>query len=102
MSQRNDGRSVPAHDQWCTGAGRPISKVIAEVETVHGERPGGTVDNDDHAQMRCRFENGVMGQMYFSRISTGRKMGYCYEISGTKGALRFDQEDQNALWFVPC
>ncbi len=76
----------------------PISKVIAEVETVHGERPGGTVDNDDHAQMMCRFENGVMGQMYFSRISTGRKMGYCYEISGTKGALRFDQEDQNALW----
>ena len=36
--------------------------------------------------------------MYFSRISTGRKMGYSYEISGTKGAIRFDQEDQNALW----
>ena len=25
-------------------------------------------------------------------------MGYAYEISGTKGAIRFDQEDQNALW----
>ncbi|MEP3035841.1 MAG: Gfo/Idh/MocA family oxidoreductase, partial [Pseudoruegeria sp.] len=49
-------------------------------------------------QMMCRFENGVMGQMYFSRVSTGRKMGYAYEISGTKGAIRFDQEDQNALW----
>jgi len=76
----------------------PISSLVAEVETVHHERPGGTVDNDDHAQMMCRFENGVMGQMYFSRIATGRKMGYCYEISGTKGAIRFDQEDQNALW----
>jgi predicted dehydrogenase len=25
-------------------------------------------------------------------------MGYIYEIFGTKGAIRFDQEDQNALW----
>ena len=76
----------------------PISRLVAEVETVHTQRPGGSVTNDDHAQMMCRFENGVMGQMYFSRISTGRKMGYAYEITGTKGAIRFDQEDQNALW----
>lgn len=76
----------------------PITRLIAEVETVHSERPGGEVTNDDHAQMMCRFENGAMGQMYFSRVSTGRKMGYAYEISGTKGAIRFDQEDQNALW----
>lgn len=76
----------------------PIKRLIAELETVHETRPGGTVSNDDHAQMMCRFANGVMGQMYFSRIATGRKMGYAYEISGTKGAIRFDQEDQNALW----
>ncbi|MGM9403657.1 Gfo/Idh/MocA family protein [Aliiroseovarius sp. KMU-71] len=76
----------------------PISRVMAEVETVHSDRPGGRVTNDDHAQMMCRFENGAMGQMYFSRIATGRKMGYAYEITGTKGAIRFDQEDQNALW----
>ena len=25
-------------------------------------------------------------------------MGYAYDISGTKGAIRFDQEDQNAIW----
>ncbi|WP_299736721.1 Gfo/Idh/MocA family oxidoreductase [uncultured Roseobacter sp.] len=76
----------------------PITRVMAEVETVHVTRPGGTVTNDDHAQMMCRFANGAMGQMYFSRIATGRKMGYAYEISGTKGAIRFDQEDQNAIW----
>ncbi len=76
----------------------PIKTLIAEIETVHSKRPGGTVTNDDHAQMMCRFENGAMGQMYFSRISTGRKMGYSYEVTGTKGAIRFDQEDQNALW----
>ena len=54
--------------------------------------------NDDHGQMMCRFENGAMGAMYFSRIATGRKMGYAYEITGTKGAIKFDQEDQNAIW----
>jgi predicted dehydrogenase len=25
-------------------------------------------------------------------------MGYAYEIHGTKGSIRFDQEDQNAIW----
>jgi len=77
----------------------PIKAVMAEVETVHDTRPGGSVTNDDHAQIMCRFKNGAMGNVYVSRIDTGRKMGYAYEMSGTKGALRFDQEDQNALWF---
>lgn len=76
----------------------PIARVMGLHETVHRDRPGGAVTNDDHAQMMCRFQNGAMGQMYFSRVATGRKMGYAYEVFGTKGAIRFDQEDQNALW----
>ncbi|NQY59498.1 Gfo/Idh/MocA family protein [Cognatishimia sp.] len=76
----------------------PIARVMGTYETIHKERPGGEVDNDDHAQLMCRFKNGAMGAMYFSRIATGRKMGYAYEITGTAGAIRFDQEDQNALW----
>ena len=80
----------------------PIRTLVADIETVHKTRPvpGGedAVTNDDHAQLLCRFETGAMGMLYFSRIATGRKMGYVYEAFGTKGALRFDQEDQNALW----
>jgi len=76
----------------------PIQSVMAEVECVHTERPGGKVTNDDHAQIMCRFASGVKGHIYSSRIATGRKMGYAYEIHGTKGAIRFDQEDQNAIW----
>ncbi len=80
----------------------PIAALSALVETVHAVRPGPAgpvpVTNDDHAQIMCRFANGTMGHLYFSRIATGRKMGYAYEVHGSKGAIRFDQEDQNALW----
>ena len=76
----------------------PIDSVMAAIETVHAERGGEPVTNDDHAQMMCRFARGNMGHLYFSRVSTGRKMGYIYEVVGTKGAIRFDQEDQNAIW----
>ena len=76
----------------------PIKRVSADIATVHSSRRGGIVDNDDHAQLMCTFQNGAMGHLYFSRVATGRKMGYAYEIHGTKGAIRFDQEDQNAIW----
>ncbi|MEM6593194.1 MAG: Gfo/Idh/MocA family oxidoreductase [Pseudomonadota bacterium] len=76
----------------------PIRALIAEVETVHKDRGGVAVTNDDQAQIMCRFESGVMGHMFSSRVATGRKMGYAYEVHGTKGAIRFDQEDQNAIW----
>ena len=80
----------------------PIASLSAEIETVHATRPGSAgpqqVTNDDQAQMMCRFENGAMGHLHFSRIATGRKMGYAYEVTGTRGAIRFDQEDQNTLW----
>ncbi len=76
----------------------PIEQVMTEVATVHTDRPGGIVTNDDHAQIMCRFASGVSGHIYSSRIATGRKMGYAYDIHGTEGSIRFDQEDQNALW----
>ena len=102
MANGTMGDLAPHMINGALGLIGPIAEVMAEVETVHATRPGPNgmtkVSNDDHAQMMCRFENGAMGQMYFSRISTGRKMGYAYEITGTRGAIRFDQEDQNALW----
>jgi predicted dehydrogenase len=78
----------------------PISRLSADIATVYKSRPGtnGREVNDDIGQFMCRFANGAMGHLSFSRVATGRKMGYAYEINGTKGAIRFDQEDQNALW----
>ncbi len=78
----------------------PMARLSADVGTVHKARPGsaGRAVNDDIGQFMCRFQNGAMGHLSFSRVAMGRKMGYAYEITGTKGAIRFDQEDQNALW----
>lgn len=78
----------------------PIARLSADIVTVHGTRPGteGRVVNDDIGQFMCRFAGGATGHLSFSRVAHGRKMGYAYEITGTRGAIRFDQEDQNALW----
>jgi predicted dehydrogenase len=76
----------------------PVASVMAEIETVHGSRGGVAVTNDDQGQIMCRFAQGAMGHLFFSRTATGRKMGYIYEVTGTRGAIRFNQEDQNALW----
>ena len=76
----------------------PITSLVADIATVHPTRGGVAVTNDDQSAIMCRFANGAMGHLFVSRIATGRKMGYAYEIYGTKGSIRFDQEDQNALW----
>ena len=81
----------------------PVESVVAEIQTVYETRPGErgfeAVTNDDQADFLCRFENGARGSVTVSRVATGRKMSYAFDITGTKGALRFDAEDQNALWF---
>jgi predicted dehydrogenase len=76
----------------------PITALVADIATIHATRGGVPVTNDDQSAILCRFASGAMGQLFVSRIATGRKMGYAYEIYGTKGSIRFDQEDQNALW----
>ncbi|MEO0691889.1 MAG: Gfo/Idh/MocA family oxidoreductase [Pseudomonadota bacterium] len=76
----------------------PIERVFALAETVHATRGGVAVTNDDQAHLTVRFANGTHGSIFVSRVATGRKMGYAYDIYGTKGAIRFDGEDQNALW----
>jgi predicted dehydrogenase len=76
----------------------PITSLVADISTVHQSRGGVAVTNDDQSAIMCRFASGAMGQLFVSRVATGRKMGYAYEIYGTKGSIRFDQEDQNTLW----
>ena len=67
----------------------PITRVVADIETVHKTRPAPagreTVTNDDQANFLCRFESGAMGAVVVSRIATGHKMSYGFDIIGTQG-----------------
>lgn len=82
--------------------GGPVDSLVADMNTVHAQRQGPhgmeAVENDDQGNVMLRFASGALGALTFSRVAAGRKMGYTYRITGTKGAIAFDQEDQNALW----
>ena len=76
----------------------PIASLTARLTTVIPTRAGRAVTNDDSVDMGLTFEGGAEGHLFCSRVATGRKMGYAYDLYGTEGAIRFDGEDQNALW----
>lgn len=83
----------------------PIAEVFGALDTRHHQRrdPGSgemrSVENEDIAQVLLRFERGFGGSMEISRVATGRKCGLCFEISGSKGSLVFDQERMNEIRF---
>ena len=81
----------------------PVAEVVGMRQTVHAQRPAGdgmaAVENDDQAQFLMRFASGVPGSITASRIHAGRKMGLTYEVVGTRGTVRFDQERMAELQF---
>ena len=73
------------------GAGSGLSGTAAE---GYGE-----VTVDDVALFTGRLESGALASFEATRFATGRKNDLSIEVSGDKGALRFDLEDLNTLWF---
>jgi predicted dehydrogenase len=57
------------------------------------------VTNTDATNLLCRFENGAMGIVDFSRVATGRKFLQTYEIYGTKGSIAYNYDEINRLRF---
>jgi predicted dehydrogenase len=98
--------------------GLKITSVMAEFSIVHPKRlqPAGTVETfagkieanrstkevtiktEDVAVILFRFENGAIGSVNLSQVSAGRKNYFWFEISGSKSAMRWDQENPNELW----
>lgn len=83
--------------------GQRITSVCGQLQTVIAMRPtaDGTgmakVENDDQTQAMLRFNNGLIGNIETSRVAAGRKMGLAYTLTGTKGAIVFDQERMSEL-----
>jgi len=88
--------------------GLEFAEVIGNLVTLIEERPldgknpngpKGKVTVDDVAQFLCRFNNGATGCFEASRFATGRKNHNSIEITGEKGSLYWDFEEQNYLYF---
>jgi predicted dehydrogenase len=65
-------------------------------KTISGEdKP---VDSDEGNVALVEFENGAIGTIESSGVSTGRKNQNTWEINGSKGSILFDLEDLNHLY----
>ena len=55
------------------------------------------VDNDDQALTMIEFASGVTGSLQASRVQTGRAFEVSFTVTGTRGAIRFSQQDNYKL-----
>lgn len=84
--------------------GQSLAGVSALLDTFVPERPvpgGGTarVTVDDAALFIGRTDAGALATFEATRFATGRKNSLRIEVSGSSGALAFDLESLNELWF---
>lgn len=84
-------------------AGWP-KKVLCETRRLYDARPtadGGTARDltEDYALALMSLENGAIGTMEASKIATGAEDELCFELRGTRGALKWNSMDPNYLDF---
>ena len=107
---------------WCDTAqhltGLRITHVLGDITTVLPKRkkPKGTrvafqtgggddaydlvdIKVEDLASVLVRFDNGAKGAFTVAQVCSGHKNDFIVEVCGAKGAIRWDQEKQNDLWF---
>lgn len=59
----------------------------------------GKSDVDDCVLFLARFANGAVASFEATRLATGNQNNNNIEINGEHGALRFDFENMNILWY---
>ena len=93
-----------AVDQLQFLLGERVTEVSARTHTFVTERPGASgpeaVTVDDAVWATLAFGSGARGSLEVSRVATGRKNALTIELFGSTGALRFDLEELNELWFL--
>ena len=77
-------RAIPASDRSLGGKG--------------GRRKGKS-DVDDAVLFLASFSGGAVASFEATRLATGHLNANSIELNGEKGALRFEFEDMNVLWF---
>ena len=80
---------------WLCG---PIREVASRLQTVHHQRPDMNtgemkqVETDDQFSAIGTFDSGALFTLHTSWLGQGHKMQLGFDVAGTKGAIRFDQE----------
>jgi len=93
-----------AIDQIQFVTGQQVTAVRGRLATMVPERPGPDgpepVTVDDAAWATLELDGGAIASVEASRMATGAKNELALEVYGTKGALRFDLERLDELWFL--
>ncbi len=56
---------------------------------------------EDDALIAGRFDGKAIGRFWLSAVATGQQHGFNIRVFGSKGGLRWWQEQPNQLWFGP-
>ncbi|WP_010534571.1 Gfo/Idh/MocA family protein [Brachybacterium squillarum] len=93
-----------AIDQVQFLTGLDVTAVRGRLATLVPTRPGDDgpeqVTVDDAAWATLELDGGAIASIEASRMANGRKNELRIEVFGTEGALAFDLEDLNELWFL--
>jgi predicted dehydrogenase len=76
-----------------------VSGMVRTFNTSRKKASGGSekVMADEGNLAMVAFENGAIGTLESSGVSTGRRNRHTWEINGSEGSLAFDLEDLNHL-----
>lgn len=75
--------------------GLKTTKVLADLNTLYDDNP---LDIDGTAM--CQFDNGSRGLVRASQIATSEENDLRIAVYGTKGALKWQQENPNYLYYM--
>ena len=84
VPQRRDG---PARAAFAVAGDQAGDGALAPVAT------------EDVALVQFETDGGAMGSLVVSQVSAGRKNALRLQVDGADGALAFDQEDAETLWW---
>lgn len=84
-----------AHNLACFVLGQRVTSLSA---TLTSHVTGRLVDDD--ARILVQFDGGAQGHIWASQVAIGNENNLTLAVYGTKGSLRWAQENPNILWFT--
>lgn len=76
-----------------------VARTFVAERVLAGQKKKAKCDVDDAVLFLASLDSGAVASFEATRVATGRHNHNAIEISGDKGALRFEFEDMNVLWF---